>query len=78
MFGRLFTLVLGGAAGAYGMNQYIETQARKGVFPDWNKFSSDVCLAFNETKTGIMTFLNDEETKKFIDTTKEKGKEAYK
>lgn len=42
MFGRLFTLVLGGAAGAYGMNQYIESQTKKGVFPDWNKISSDV------------------------------------
>ena len=77
MFGKLFTLVLGGAAGAYGMNQYIETQAKKGVFPDWNRFTSDVQMVFDETRTGITELFNDKETQRFIQKTKEKGIEAY-
>ena len=76
MFGRLFSLVFGGAVGAYGMHQYIESQARNGKFPDWEKISTDAQFAISQTTTAINRAIADEDTQKTIQKAKEKGTEV--
>lgn len=77
VFGRFFSFAFGGIAGAYGMHQYIVSQANKGNFPDWTKISSDAQYALNKTTVAIQRAINDEETQKVIEKAKEKGSEAY-
>lgn len=77
MFGRLFSLVLGGAVGAYGMHQYIESQAKNGNFPNWEKISKDAQYAVTQTTSAINRAINDEDTQKTLQKAKEKGSEVY-
>lgn len=66
VFGRFISFAFGGIAGAYGMHQYIATQASKGKFPDWSKISSDAQFAINKTTVAIQKAINDEETQKVL------------
>lgn len=58
MFGRLFTLVLGGAVGAYGMHHYSESQTKKTQFPNWDKIASDADFITNKAITTINNIIN--------------------
>lgn len=77
MFGKLFTLLLGGVVGACGMHQYIQTQSKGGKIPDWNKISKDAQFAFNKTTNTIENVINDDETQRIIQKAKEKGAQVY-
>ena len=58
VFGKFVSFVVGGAVGAYGMHQYIDSLAKKGVFPDWSKISSDLEFAYERTSSGIQKVYN--------------------
>lgn len=73
VFGRFITFAFGGITGAYGMHQYIISQANQGKFPDWTKISKDAQFALNKTTVAIQRAINDEETQKAIEKAKEKG-----
>ena len=77
VFGRFLSFAVGGVMGAYGMHQYILSQAQKGKFPDWSKISKDAKFAINKTTETIQRAINDEETQKTIQKAKEKGAEVY-
>ena len=73
VFGKLLSFVFGGVAGAYGMHQYIYSEATKGRFPDWNKIATDAQYALNRTTVAFQRAINDEETQKTLQKAKEKG-----
>ena len=73
VFGKLFSFIFGGIAGAYGMHQYIYSEATKGKFPDWNKISTDAQYGLNRMTVAIQRAINDEETQKALKKAKKKG-----
>ena len=73
VFGKVFSFVFGSIAGAYGMHQYIYSQAMNAQFPDWHKVGLDTRYAVNKTAMAIQRAMNDEGTQEVIRKAKAKG-----
>jgi hypothetical protein len=73
VFGKVFSFVFGSIAGAYGMHQYIYSQAMHAQFPDWNKVGLDTRYALNRTAVALQRAINDEDTQEVIKKAKVKG-----
>lgn len=66
VFGRFFSFLFGGIAGAYGMHQYIHSEATKGKFPDWSKISNDAQFALCGMTSAIQRAFNHKDTQEAL------------